>query len=70
MSDSIMVAGLTIIGGLVFSLVGWLLVRMIRGVDLNVKRTTDSVTKLWEQHDTLSKDFYQMRGEHTVNHRR
>lgn len=49
---------------------GVLALRVLSGIDKNNKDIAENLGKLWESHGTLSKDFYQMKGEHHVNHER
>ena len=54
--------------GIVASVIGFLVIRVLKGIDTNQTNLSASLVKLWEIYDTLSKDFYKMSGEHNVNH--
>ena len=54
----------------VLPVTGWLVVRVLKGIDTNQQQIANSLAKLWEHHDGLSKDFYELRGAHEVNHNR
>jgi len=41
---------------------------VLLSLDRNQKDLAESMKNLWEHHDGLSKDFYQMKGAHEVNH--
>ena len=65
------ISELVLIGvGIFASIVGWLIIRVLKGIDVNQKEISVSLGKLWEKHDDLSKDFYKLSGEHHVNHER
>ena len=65
------ISELVLIGvGIVASLIGWLIIRVLKGIDLNQQNISESLKTLWNNHDALSKDFYKLSGEHHVNHER
>lgn len=57
-----------IIIGAVLSVIGYLVIRVLKNIDGNQSKLSESLGKLWESHDVLSKDFYRLSGEHHVNH--
>jgi hypothetical protein len=54
----------------VIAVVGFLFTRVLLSMDRNQSNLAENIKNLWEHHDELSKDFYQMKGAHDVNHGR
>lgn len=52
----------------VVTIASGLVTRILLGIDRNQKALAISLTKLWENHNELSKDFYIIKGAHEVNH--
>ena len=55
---------------LIMAIMGALFVRELKGIDKNQQELGKRLEVLATKHDTLSNDFYELRGEHYVNHDR
>lgn len=53
---------------IVFPVTGWLIVRVLKGIDTNQKTIAKDLSSLWEKHNELSQNFHELKGEHRVNH--
>jgi uncharacterized membrane protein len=66
----IIVAVVTAVLGAIFSTVGFLIMRVLKNIDVNQQSLADSLKALWASYSQLLTEFHELKGEHKVNHKR
>lgn len=60
--------GVDIVILVVFPVTGFLAAKVLSDIHNNLKEMTNSLTRLWDEHSKLSKEFYLLSGEHIARH--